>query len=104
MRCWAAMDPKKIDVLDSNELQVVWTDGAVSLYTPRQLRLACPCAQCIEEWTGRKILDPDSVAEEILLLNVELVGRYALNFKWSDFHETGIFTFELMRKLGGFED
>lgn len=97
------MDPKKIDVTETDELQIVWQDEAVSLYTPRQLRLACPCAKCVEEWTGEKILDPASVSEEILLLNVDLVGRYALNFKWSDFHETGIFTFELLRKLGGLE-
>ena len=97
------MDPKKIDVLDTDELQITWEDAAVSRYTPRQLRLACPCAQCVEEWTGRKILDPDSVVEDILLLNVDLVGRYALNFKWSDFHETGIFTFEHLRKLGGLD-
>ncbi|MEE2887201.1 MAG: DUF971 domain-containing protein [Planctomycetota bacterium] len=103
MRCSLAMDPKKIDVTETDELQIVWQDEVVSLYTPRQLRLACPCAQCVEEWTGEKILDPASVSEEILLLNVDLVGRYALNFKWSDFHETGIFTFELLRKLGGLD-
>ena len=97
------MDPKKIDVIETDQLQIVWQDEAVSLYTPQQLRLACPCAQCVEEWTGEKILDPASVSEEILLLNVDLVGRYALNFKWSDFHETGIFTFELLRKLGGLD-
>ena len=97
------MDPKKIDVIETDQLQIVWQDEAVSLYTPQQLRLACPCAQCVEEWTGEKILDPNSVSEEILLLNVDLVGRYALNFKWSDFHETGIFTFELLRKLGGLD-
>ncbi len=95
------MDPKKIDILDSDELQIVWQDEVVTRYTPRQLRLACPCAQCVEEWTGRKVLDPDSVAEDILLLNVDMVGRYALNFKWSDFHDTGIFTFELMREIAG---
>ncbi len=93
------MDPKSIDVTDTNDLRITWKDDAVSLYSPRQLRLACPCAQCVEEWTGRKVLDPSTVSEDIHLLNTDLVGRYALTFKWSDFHETGIFTFELLRKL-----
>lgn len=97
------MDPKRIETNDANELEITWTDGAVSRHTPRQLRLACPCAQCVEEWTGRKILDPGSVSEDILLLNTDLVGRYALTFKWTDFHETGIFTFDLLRKLAGLE-
>ena len=95
------MDPKSINVTEADELEIVWKDDAVSRYTPRQLRLACPCAQCVEEWSGNNLLDPDSVPENILLLNTDLVGRYALTFKWSDFHETGIFSFDLLRSLAG---
>ncbi len=95
------MDPKSINVTEADELEIVWKDDAVSRYTPRQLRLACPCAQCVEEWTGKNLLNPDSVPEKILLLSTDLVGRYALTFKWSDFHETGIFSFDLLRELGG---
>ena len=95
------MDPRSINVTETDELEIVWKDDAVSRYTPRQLRLACPCASCVEEWTGRKILEADSVAEDILLLNTDLVGRYALTFKWSDFHETGIFSFDMLRELAG---
>jgi len=97
------MDPKSINVTEADELEIVWKDDAVSRYTPRQLRLACPCAQCVEEWTGKNLLDPAAVPEEILLLNTDLVGRYALTFKWSDFHETGIFSFDLLRSLGGLD-
>jgi DUF971 family protein len=95
------MDPKSIHTTEADELEIVWKDEAVSRYTPRQLRLACPCAQCIEEWSGKKLLDPDSVAADILLLSTDLVGRYALTFKWSDFHETGIFSFDRLRELAG---
>jgi DUF971 family protein len=95
------MDPKSIQTTEADELEIVWRDEAVSRYTPRQLRLACPCAQCVEEWSGKKLLDPDSVADNILLLSTDLVGRYALTFKWSDFHETGIFSFDRLRELAG---
>jgi len=95
------MDPKSINTTETDELEIVWKDDAVSRYSPRQLRLACPCAQCVEEWTGQRLLDPGTVSENILLLNTDLVGRYALTFKWSDFHETGIFSFEMLRKLAG---
>jgi DUF971 family protein len=95
------MDPKGINTTEADELEIVWKDDAVSRYSPRQLRLACPCAQCVEEWTGKRLLDPGTVPENILLLNTDLVGRYALTFKWSDFHETGIFSFEMLRKLAG---
>jgi DUF971 family protein len=102
--CWSrmltSMDPKKIDILDTGELKIVWKDAATSQFSPRDLRLACPCAQCVEEWTGRKLLDEGTVADGIVLLDVSLVGRYALTFKWSDLHETGIFTFDLLRRMG----
>ncbi len=35
----------------------------------------------------------------IMLQDVEPVGRYALRFKWSDGHDTGLFTFEALRKM-----
>ncbi|MCA8957988.1 MAG: DUF971 domain-containing protein [Planctomycetes bacterium] len=97
------MDPKQIDTDDQGRLRISWKDGQTTHYTPRQLRLACPCAQCVEEWTGAKLLDPDTVPENILLLETELVGRYALNFKWSDFHSTGIFSFDMLRRMAGLE-
>ena len=97
------MDPKRIGVADDDALEITWKDGAVSRYTPRDLRLACPCANCVEEWTGRPILDPATVPAEIKLLSTDLVGRYALTFKWTDFHDTGIFPFDMLREMAGLE-
>ena len=31
--------------------------------------------------------------------SVSIVGRYALNFRWSDGHETGIYSFRYLREL-----
>ena len=39
----------------------------------------------------------------VSLRNTELVGRYALNFVWSDGHQTGIFSFDYLRKLAGLD-
>jgi DUF971 family protein len=30
---------------------------------------------------------------------LSVVGRYALNFRWSDGHETGIYSFQYLRDL-----
>jgi ATP-binding protein involved in chromosome partitioning len=84
---------------DTSRLRIEWADGHVSEYVPRQLRLACPCAGCIEEMTGRKLLDPSVIAPDIWPLAVRYVGRYALRFDFSDGHDTGIYTFELLRDL-----
>jgi DUF971 family protein len=97
------MQPKRADLLGEDQLRIEWKDGTVNDYSARQLRLACPCAGCIEEWTGRQILDPASVPESIRLLTAELVGRYALSFQWSDGHRTGIFSWDYLRRLAARE-
>jgi DUF971 family protein len=84
---------------DEKQLRIEWADGHVSEYPPRLLRLACPCAGCIEEMTGRPLLEPSAVAPDIWPLAVRYVGRYALRFEFSDGHDTGIYTFELLREL-----
>jgi len=75
----------------------------MSFYRARQLRLACPCAQCVEEWTGKKLLREEQVPRDISLRSTDLVGRYALTFVWSDGHQTGIFSFDYLRQLAGLD-
>jgi DUF971 family protein len=85
---------------DATRLRIVWADGVVSEYEPRDLRLHCRCAGCIDEFTGRPILDPARVAADVHPLEIRYVGRYALSFVWSDGHTTGIYPFELLREIG----
>ncbi len=97
----AVMDPKAVNLVSPQELEISWKDGVNSRYMARDLRLACPCAQCVEEWTGKKLLQDDKVRQDIVLLSTELVGRYALTFTWNDGHQTGIFSFKYLRGLDG---
>jgi DUF971 family protein len=75
------------------------TAGHAWLYPGRELRLACPCAACVEEMSGRRLLAPDSVGPEVRPESLALVGAYGLRIRWSDGHDTGIYTFELLRAL-----
>jgi ATP-binding protein involved in chromosome partitioning len=76
-------------------LSIEWDDrGHVGFYPARALRLACPCAGCVEEMTGRPLLDPDRVPADVRPVRLELVGAYGLRVHWSDGHATGIYTFE----------
>ncbi|MFN7589893.1 MAG: DUF971 domain-containing protein [Planctomycetota bacterium] len=93
--------PKKADLVSPFTYRIEWKDGAVSDYRARDLRLACPCASCVDESTGRPLLDPRTVPNDILLFGAELVGRYGLSFFWSDGHKTGIFAWPVLRKLAG---
>ena len=65
-----------------------------ALYPARALRLACPCAACVDEMSGAGDPDPDSVPADIRPVSLALVGAYGLRVQWSDGHGTGIYTFQ----------
>jgi DUF971 family protein len=86
----------------SDGVSIEWDQaGHVWLYPAWELRLACPCAGCVEEMTGRALLNPASVALDVRPVSLELVGSYGLRIRWSDGHDTGIYTFEQLRKRCG---
>ena len=66
----------------------------------RELRLACGCAECIDEWSGAGRLDPGSVPEDVRPVRIQTVGRYAIQIEWSDGHGAGIYPFARLRELG----
>lgn len=53
---------------------------------PAELRRACRCALCVDEMTGRMILDPASVEETVAPVSIRAVGNYAVEVIWSDGH------------------
>jgi len=89
--------------LDSSgrRMRFTWADGRRSDYDWEYLRWRCPCATCsgegeyAGELQGRTELRP----EETVMVDLELVGRYAVKPTWSDGHSTGIFTFRNLRGL-----
>jgi ATP-binding protein involved in chromosome partitioning len=85
---------------DARTLSVLWGDGHGDDFDVRDLRLACPCAACIEETSGRALLDPKSVPPDITPRVIFSVGNYAITISWSDGHSTGIYSFEHLRALG----
>jgi ATP-binding protein involved in chromosome partitioning len=91
--------PHAINRSDAGIL-IEWdTGGHQGFYPARELRLACPCAGCVEEMTGRALLDPRVIPVDIRPVSLSLVGAYGLRVQWSDGHSTGIYTFEqLLRR------
>jgi DUF971 family protein len=57
------------------------------------------CAECVEEFTGKRKIGHGNIPATVERVNVVPVGNYALNFGWSDGHESGIYNFEYLRKL-----
>ena len=95
-----AIEPREIKQEGEAGLCITWADGHVSRYSAAALRRSCPCAQCVNEWTGQRVLKPETIPQELSIADLSIVGRYALNFRWSDGHETGIYSFRYLRELG----
>lgn len=90
---------KPKDILFGEDLTVFWKDGAETHYPLFALRDACPCAVCVDELTGRKVLDAKTIPADIHILRAEYVGRYALRIFWSDGHNSGIYTFAYLSEM-----
>jgi DUF971 family protein len=91
--------PIEIGRANEHDVCVKWADGKETVFPARFLRLACPCASCIEELTGRRLLLDSAVAPDVHPLSVQPVGRYAIQIMWSDGHNTGIYTWERLQAL-----
>lgn len=90
---------KAVWQVSGDELGVCWPDGSVSTFSARELRLACPCAVCVDEWTGDALLDPNRVPGDITFRKIDSVGRYAFNPTFSDGHSSGLFHFAKVKGL-----
>lgn len=90
---------KRLEQPSRREIVLEWKDGHVSRYDPFTLRMACACATCVDENTGRKLLHAESVPKDVWACSISPVGRYGLQFVWSDGHSTGIYTFDRLRSM-----
>lgn len=95
----AYLRPTLVKRVSPTQTDVTWNDGHFSSYPSWYLRENCPCASCVEEFTGQRKIVPGSIPATLQRLDVEAVGNYALNFRWSDSHSTGIYTFDYLRQL-----
>ena len=98
--------PRRIDIRRKEGLlEVAWRDGAVHRIGLSDLRRACPCALCEdrrerqEKEGGLRVIGGDEMAVSVEVLDVVAVGRYAIQIRWGDGHDTGIYTYGYLRKL-----
>lgn len=97
--------PRALNLIRDRELQVSWADGVESRISLERLRAACPCATCraLRDEQARNPLTVLPRAADAATSRAEsasLAGRYALRVTWADGHDTGIYDFSLLRRLG----
>jgi DUF971 family protein len=93
------IEPVQIIEESDSAISIKWSDDTETHYSAPELRRACPCATCIDEWTGDKVLDAASIPDDLTITSTSIVGRYALNFHFSDGHDTGIYSFKYLQSL-----
>jgi DUF971 family protein len=80
-------------------LEIDWADGHRSTFEAIGLRWLCPCAHCRGEAGIPGWLDtnPTLTTEQTRLVDVHLIGSYAIAPEWADGHHTGYYPFVLLR-------
>ncbi len=89
--------------LIGNEVAIRWSDGVESFFTAPALRAASPSAAAKGEadifgrvYGGEAPKDFSGVT----VVTWYPVGNYAIRFAFSDGHQTGLYSYELLRSLG----
>lgn len=88
-------------------LQIEWKDGTLCQYPLGPLREVCPCVQCRggHDKMGTSQQEVDLLQISLVpsrsyeLIEILPVGNYALQPRWSDGHDTGIYTWEFLYSL-----
>jgi DUF971 family protein len=86
------------------ELAIKWDDQTESFVSLEALRRACPCAGCKGETDvmGNLYIGPKKSfrPESFQLKGFAHVGGYAIQPQWADGHSTGLYSFEMLKRLG----
>lgn len=81
-----------------NQLEIDFEDGSCFALLSELLRVESPSA----EVQGHHPDDKKIVAgrRHVAILDIEAVGRYAIKISFDDLHDTGIYSWEYLYRLG----
>ena len=91
--------PAEIRKKKGEGITIRWQDGHASTYGARYLRGLCPCAQCVSETTGQRLVFEEHIGPDLAIDAARTVGNYALHFDFNDGHTTGIYSFDYLRRI-----
>ena len=96
-----SLEPTNIQQI-GNAVAIQWNDNTESYLDLDVLRRACPCAACGGEPDVLGNVSRPEVRytnDSFQLDRLDLVGGYALQPRWRDGHNTGIYSFGYLRRL-----
>lgn len=97
------MKPLQIKVAEKSKIIIKWDEKSESKIGLKYLRDECPCANCKGETVLLKTYRPPKPkilnSEMYRVQNIQPVGSYAIQVSWKDGHNTGIYSWEYLKKL-----
>ncbi len=93
------MQPLKIELTDHSTLNIIWDDNTNSDISLFELRKACPCAICASEIETFDHSYKVYRGDEVTVVDISVVGSYAVSIEWKDGHNTGMYEFQYLKDL-----
>lgn len=93
--------PQNIQLI-GNTFCIVWAEGSDDYFAPEYLRAHSPSAQNMGEkdiFGNQYGGDGEKNFEGVSIVSWEFVGNYAIKIKFSDGHNTGIYSWDYLKKI-----
>lgn len=90
---------KSIRQINNYSFMIEWNDGRAGEYRLSQLQQNCPCANCVDEVTGKRI--NTKVDSTVKAIRITSVGRYAISIKFTSGCSSGIYGYDFLHSLMG---
>lgn len=82
---------------DNHTFTIKWTDGIVQDYRLSELQKECPCANCVDENSGTRIVQPEMIDPLVKAKKIYSVGRYAIRIDFTSGCSLGIYSYDDLR-------
>ena len=76
------------------DMMLTLPDGTEHEFSPLDLRMICGCASCVDEMTGKRIIQRETLDPDLYPTKINPMGNYAAAVEWSDGTNSCIFPFE----------
>lgn len=92
-----AISVKRIWQVDNTTFGIEWSDATQQRWQLCDLQRACPCAACTDEMTGKRLVDPSTIPDDLRAVRITSVGRYALRIQYRSGCSNGIYSYNWLR-------
>jgi ATP-binding protein involved in chromosome partitioning len=86
--------------IDKNSIVIHWNKGEDQIIVFDEIQKNCGCAHCVDESSGQRLIDPNSIKKGVGVTSINLIGHYGLQFQFTSGCSTGIYSFDRLREIG----